>query len=383
MVRRVRKIVIVSHYFPPHVGGIEIVAQAEAEELSRAGHSVSVITSKVTKRERSGEYFGVYVTRVPALNLFEKYGIPFPIFSPTLLTTTYRKVKHSDIVHVHDTFYLTSLVAGLAARHYKKPLILTQHVDFVSHPYKLVGLIERSVYRVNGAVLFKTSRKSLVINDRIKQFLLSRGVNGENIVRLLNGVDTSMFRPVSMRDKLKLRKALGLNPDDFIVLFIGRFVPKKGYGAMLAARDSSYHMVFAGGDTPKKTYEHASFFGKVPHEQMAQLFQTADVFVLPSKDEGFPLTVQEAMACGLPVITSDDPGYTTYMLDNNLIWLIKNPDFRSIKAAIQKLKADIGQQKRMSRYSRRYAVTHFSWQNHVRELSKLYDEAIEVGSNRS
>lgn len=153
MVRSVREIVIVSHYYPPHVGGIEIVAQAEAEGLARAGHTVSVITSKVSKLERSGSYGGTNVSRVPALNLFEKYGIPFPLFAPSLITVTFQKIKHSDIVHVHDTFYLSSLAASLAAIYYKKPLILTQHVDFVGHPNKLVGFIERAVYRVNGAVV--------------------------------------------------------------------------------------------------------------------------------------------------------------------------------------------------------------------------------------
>lgn len=203
----------------------------------------------------------------------------------------------------------------------------------------------------------------------------------ENIISLPNGVDTALFRPASKTEKLKLRERLGLKLDGFVVLFIGRYAPKKGYVTMLAARDTSYHIAFAGGDNPGKSYDHASFFGKVPHEDLANLFRAADVFVLPSKDEGFPLTVQEAMACGLPVITSDDPGYTTYMLDSNLIWLIKNPTAPSIRLAIRRLMSDAGQQKRMSRYSRNYAVEHFSWQRHVGELDKLYAGLIQDGSS--
>ncbi len=150
-----KRVVIVSHYYPPHHGGIETVANNQAKQLAANGYDVSVVTSSVAKDEVNGKIDGVQVLRVKAWNGLEKHGIPFPVFAPTLLTTLNRQIKQAEIVHIHDAFYMSSLCATIIARLRKKPLLLTQHVEMVPHSSKLTMIIEKIVYATSGRFIFK------------------------------------------------------------------------------------------------------------------------------------------------------------------------------------------------------------------------------------
>ncbi len=362
-----------SHYYPPHVGGMELVAFYQAKYLVEQGHSVMVVTSKVSPDERSGSFQGIEVIRVRALNILEKkWGVPFPLFSPSLLFVMMRTVKRADIVHIHDAFYISSFIAALCARWYKKPIVLMQHVEMVSHPSALVRGAQYLVYASTGAYVFYASDKILTLNDRVEEFLHTRGVSRTKLISFANGVDTLLFRPAEGEEKKRLRAKFRLSDDKKIVLFVGRFVPKKGFDKLLQIKDPPYQLVFCGGKRPYEAPPHAVFLGSLPHEAIAEVYRAADIFVLPSEGEGFPLSVQEAMASGLPVITTNDSGYKRYKLDPNLLSLVDTSTTAGVEAAINMILEDEYRMKKMSAYSRQYAVSNFSWPNVISELSTLY-----------
>lgn len=97
------RVLIASHYFRPHVGGIEIVAQNQAMRLANHADDVTVVTSAIgssTGVETTAEHYTI--GRVAASNLLEKtFGVPFSIFSPKLLISMYRAAVSADVVHVH------------------------------------------------------------------------------------------------------------------------------------------------------------------------------------------------------------------------------------------------------------------------------------------
>lgn len=370
------KILLVSHYYPPHVGGMELVAFYQAKLLAAQGHSVTVVTSKVGTEEHSGVFQGVEVVRVPALNLFEKkWGVPFPIFSPSLFFVLMRSAKKVDVVHVHDAFYMSSFFAAVCARWYRKPVVLMQHVEMIAHPSSLVMFLQKVVYATTGAYLFNVSSKILTLNDRVERFLAERGVPQHKLVAFLNGVDTDLFYPATTEEKQVLKEKLGLAPDKKTLLFVGRFVPKKGFQKLLGIHDARYQMVFCGGAKPEHAPDHAVFLGSMSHADTAQAYRAADAFVLPSVGEGFPLSVQEAMASGLPVITTNDSGYARYGFNHDLIRLIDNPTTQSVEVAINDLVSDPEHMKAMSRYSREYALAHFSWAKVIGTLIDIYKDA--------
>jgi D-inositol-3-phosphate glycosyltransferase len=372
------KIAVFVHYLPPHIGGIEVVAEGQIMALAAAGQDISVITSACNSKSGLIESDGYTVRRIPAWNYFEeRMGAVFPIYSPALIWHGYRAVKQSDVVHAHDAFYLTSLIATFWARILHKPLILTQHVDMVPHSNKFVNLMQKLVYATTGRFVLMSSNKIIVLNSRVRAFLTDIGIDGSIITYLPNAVDTGKFSPPTEQQKRALRNKYSLPNDKILALFVGRFVPKKGFTKLLELETvKDLELVFAGGGAPAgHTRDDQHFLGPIDRNEVADVFKLCDVFVLPSQGEGFPVTVQEAMACGLPIIMGDDSAYEPYMLDTSLVKLIE-PDTEPISIALRATVEDSKLRQDMARYSRQYALQHFDGSAHMMQLLSIYESQI-------
>jgi len=369
-------VLLVSHALPPHLGGIEIVVEEEAEALARLGLEITVVTSSWCQP-------GDIPTRwtrqtVPALNLLEKrFGVPFPLFGPSLLTTMFRGVRRADVVHIHDVFYLSSFAAGVTALLLGKPVVLTQHVDLVPHPSRLVEGVQRAVFLTYGRLLFSTSSGVLVLNDRVRDFVASGGAAQERIEFLPNGVDVEAFRPAAEGEGARLRCRLGLPPNRILVLFAGRPVAKKGFDLLADCASPDYDLVFVGGERRPMEIGHAGgriyFLGTVPRQKMQEIYRAVDIFCLPSRGEGFPLTVQEAMASGLPVVTTDDEAYRPYQVPPDAIRFVF-PQQAELSNELRRLSGDAALRAELGRRAREYACSHFSWEVHATRLAQFYQQ---------
>jgi glycosyltransferase involved in cell wall biosynthesis len=373
------RVLLVAHYFPPHVGGIENVVKGEAERLAAAGYEVVVLTTAVGAPAGVECTAGGYrVVRLATWNGVERrFGVPFPMVAPSALRTALRWVRSVHVVHCHDLLYMTTWIAALAAAIRRRPLVLTQHVHLVRHPSRAVELVQRAVYATVGRAVLRRAVRIAVLNGAVRAFLRGLGAPDERMELVPNGVDTDVFRPASGPEKRELRRSLRLPEEDVLALFVGRFVPKKGYDTVCASADDGYVLVLAGG--PPSPRDAASpgvvFTGPVPHTEVADLFRACDVFVLPSVSEGFPVTVQEAMACGLPVVTTDDPAYDVYGLDRDDVALVA-PTVPAVTSALRRLAADASLRRRMGSYSHEFARSRFSWPEHTRTLGRHYGLAL-------
>ncbi|MFF7632730.1 glycosyltransferase family 4 protein [Kitasatospora sp. NPDC008050] len=369
------RVLLVSHYYPPHLGGIENVVRQEALQLAALGAEVTVLTSGARSRTSTAD--GVRVVEVAAWNGIERRaGVPFPVLSPALLPAALRWARWADAVHLHDCLYLTSWTAGLAAALTGTPHLLTQHVGLVEHPSALVKGVQRAVYAVAGRALLRRARQVLTLNASVADFVRSYGARPERMRHLANGVDTELFRPAaSPAETAAARERFALPADRPLVLFAGRLVPKKGYQLLLAAHDpaAGYDLVFAGdGDSRAlRGRPGVHHLGTLAPAELAEAYRACDVFALPSTAEGFPLTVQEAMASGLPVLTTDDPGYAPYELDRELVRLTPR-EVEPLRAALAELTTDAGLRARMGRYSREHARAAFGWGRHAERLLAAY-----------
>ena len=212
-------------------------------------------------------------------------------------------------------------------------------MDVVPHPKYNVYLLQRGIHAFPGRLVARSASRIIVLNSRVNDFLLGRGARGSKIEFLPNGVDTERFSPAkNVQEKYRLRNEYGLPADKVLTLFVGRFVPRKGIDALLGAeRIEGMDLVLVGGKRPhghKRDDHH--FLGSISHEYMHDVFKMCDIFVLPSRGEGFPVSVQEAMATGLPVVTTDDPAYEPYLLDRSSVTLVE-PDDKTLTAALHKL----------------------------------------------
>lgn len=371
-------VLIVCHYYPPHVGGIEEVARAEARGLAGHGLSVTVMTSRPAAGGATAAVDpGVRVVRVRAFNTLERFGVPFPVFFlPSLVRRSWTEVRRADVVHVHDTLYLSSWVVALWCHLLRTPLVVTKHVAVVAHPWRSVALAQRLVYGTVGRFVCRCARVVFYVNTGIRDRLESEGTRPCRLVPLPNGVDLVAFAPaVSAAERTSLRRRFGLPPDGPLVLFVGRLVPKKGYRQLVDAAESQdqWTAVLVGDGESVTRTRRVLPYGVRDRDSVRLLYRACDIFALPSRSEGFPLTVQEAMASGLPVVTTDDPGYDMYGLDPGLVTLLP-ADAPPLHEVISALVADRRRRREMSLYSRRFAEDNFSWDNHVRALMGTFDD---------
>ncbi|KPI07990.1 glycosyl transferase group 1 [Actinobacteria bacterium OK074] len=374
------RVLLVSHYYPPHVGGIENVVHHEAVELAAQGAEVTVLTSGERSCVTVGAD-GVRVVRVAAWNGPERRaGVPYPVFSPTLLTAALREARRADAVHLHDCLYLSTWSAALAATLTRTPYVLTQHVAVVNHPSWLVKTVQRAFYGVVGRLLLRRARAVLTMNARVAAFVRGLGAPAERTRHLPNGVDIELFRPArDLTERQLIRKRLGLPADRVLALFVGRFVPKKGYDILLDAhgQQADYDLVFAGDGDASALAGHPGVhhLGALPPDVIAEAYRACDLFALPSTDEGFPLSVQEAMASGLPLVTTDDPGYAPYGLDRDRVCLLPRRA-RELGETLDALAADEDRRRAMGQYARAYAERDFAWPEHAAALVELYGGGV-------
>jgi glycosyltransferase involved in cell wall biosynthesis len=129
---------------------------------------------------------------------------------------------------------------------------------------------------------------------------------------IFNGVDTGTFSPAPAIDEIgAARRSLGLPVEGPIALFVGRFVEKKGLRVLesMARLRRDVLFVFAGSgrlDPRRWQLPNARVYAGLTGATLARLYRASDLLLLPSTGEGFPLVVQEALACGLPIICGTD-----------------------------------------------------------------------------
>lgn len=182
---------------------------------------------------------------------------------------------HYDLIHAH---YVFSGVVALAGRRQRVPIVLTHH-----------GIETQQSW--TAPLCRWTSRcveRTLVTSRRVQAAL---GRPDAEIVPC--GVDADLFQPIPQRDA---RAALGLPPDQRLVLFAGMRRPEKRFDLVEAAVNQ----------VQKDFADVRLLVAEVePHERMPLFMNAADVLILASEAEGSPMVIKEAMACNLPIVSVD------------------------------------------------------------------------------
>ena len=352
------------------------MAERQATYLAKLGHNVTVFTSG--NKSSTSRKNGYKIIQVRSLNFIEtRFGVPYPLISPLNIFKLNRLIKACDLVHIHDVFYLSSHYAGIMALFNKKPIYITQHVDIVEHKNGFIIKIQKLVYHSLGKLLFLKSDKIVVYNSKVKKFLVSLGVDKNKILQTHNGIDTDYYSPVTTSEKLRLRKKYGLPPNMPIVLFVGRLVHKKGFDLVFNAKSKDYLTIIAGGGSTHLkdlNTDNVIFYGPANQSEIVDLYRLSDIFVLPTKGEVFTLSMQEAMACGLPVVVAKERAYDKYGIPKDCIaFTERNAD--RIRSKTLDILLDKKLYKKMSHYSRTLSLELFSFQkNYPLELS-IYGKA--------
>jgi UDP-glucose:(heptosyl)LPS alpha-1,3-glucosyltransferase len=157
--------------------------------------------------------------------------------------------------------------------------------------------------------------KIVAVSKRCKQEILANypSVKDEDVWVVYNGVDTDIFNPANAKLRGEMRKSLGVGADDYIALFAANGWKTKGLNYAVEALPEKAKLLVAGKGRPWKAGSNVIFLG--PRRDIPQLHAAADVLVHPSLHDPFPNSCLEAMASGLPVITTRVTGVAEIMTD--------------------------------------------------------------------
>ena len=308
--------------------------------------------------------------------------LPFYLFAAFIALWRVTGRQKSDVIHVHWVLP-NGPVAATVARLRHIPFIVSLHGSdiYMAKKNPAYGAAARWVFRrVVAATACSPELRDAAIQ-------LGAPVTTE---LLAWGADPSVFKPVEQRDVLRLRSGWGEGP---VILALGRMVYKKGFDVLLRALPSVFAdrpdiKVSIGGDGPLSAELQAlatdlgikgsvDFIGRVPWDQVPQLFSAGDIFVLPSvRDrsgnlDGLPTVLLEAMGCGCAVVASDIGGVSLAIRDHENGLLVKPGSVSELTDALRQLISDPAYAAELGKAARKTVVEDLNWDKVAERIEEL------------
>jgi glycosyltransferase involved in cell wall biosynthesis len=376
------RILELTQRYPPALGGVERYVERLAEELARAGATVEVVTSDLDRDEpftrgRFPAPSGPVSVRRHRAYLAASAPHGTGIVIPGMLREALR--SDVDVVHAH-AFGHFPLWVGQLARALRGPrLVVTPHSDPGSGT-PLAGPWSRFVART----AIRGADRTVALSRLEASWLTGLGVRPERIRVIPAGIDLAEFA------SLPPRKPHSEGP---VVLFVGRLdLAQKGLGSLVRAmallpRDLEARLRVVGADWGGRgptislarslgISDRVETTGAVSRSALLAEYASADLFVLPSLFDSFPVVVIEAMAAALPVVATRVGGVPEEVEDGRSGLLVPPGDPPALAEAIRIVLSDPALRARFAAEGSRRAP-RFSWPAIVPEYVRLFSEICD------
>lgn len=357
------KILLVANGYPTPRYPLQSFIGVLCEELTRQGHEVTVVApqlmlsawkhkmgfvpqyyEEIVHTHSANKVIKIYRPKIFAPSIGGRLGrISRYLIKRRICKTINGIDRHFDVIYCH--FWLSATYVYQYAEKHHIPLIVASGEDVI-YPSILGGVSTISSLKtvVKGVVCVSSKNREESVACNLAEM--------EKCIVLPNSINGDIFHQL---DKKTVRMELGYNQDDFIVAFCGRFNERKGVfrieKALETCNDKTIKSIFIGrpieGQTQTPKCEGILFCGTLPHNEVGRYLNAADVFVLPTLAEGCSNSIVEAMACGLPIISSD-LAFNWDILDKTNSILIDPMNVDEISASIMKLKENACLRRSMS-----------------------------------
>jgi glycosyltransferase involved in cell wall biosynthesis len=299
-----------------------------------------------------------------------------------------KKIKSFDIIHAVETYQAYSYQAIQCKKKFGNKVVVTvwQNLPFIYEKHPIKRKIKREVR--NNTDLF------IAVTERAKETLILEGVSPNKIKVIFPGVDLKKF---SHREKdSTLMKKIGLDKNDFVIVFVGRLSRSKGVYELLFAIQMILNdpdlimcsikvLIIGQGSEENKIRKFIKIFklsnnfkllGFTPYNEIKKLYNIADIFLLPSIitklwQEQFGFALVEAMASGKAIVSTLSGSIPEVLGDAGI--LVEPNDYLSIYRGLKKfilnadLRSEIGQK------ARRRAETLFDAQETSAKIAQAYN----------
>ncbi|RJR22734.1 MAG: glycosyltransferase family 1 protein [Nitrospiraceae bacterium] len=372
-------------------GGAEGFSSSFIDRLAGEGHEMHIFA---IEWQADSSHENIVFHKVPAVtfNSFLR-DLSFALSCMRLLK---KQRETFDIIQTHDkTLYQDIYRAGDGChiewlkQRWKRSGIFGKLSAFINPYHWLILLLERSI--LDGHKF----KKIIAISEMVKRNIIDHyKVSPSDIEVIYNGVDLAKFHP-SNREKYRseIRKKYGVKDTDFVVLFMGSGFERKGVRYLIQAVESLAEpvtvMIVGKGNARKigsaEARKHGSKGRKSPLQNIIfcgpqkdnyKYYAAADVFVFPTMYEPFGNVHLEALASGLPVITTKNSGAAEIIKDGMQGFVIKEPE--DIRAIAEKIGLLINNRELLSVMSNnaRSLAEEFTFEKHIGRIKELYNKII-------
>ncbi len=378
------KIAHINMFFLPTFGGVEQVIYELAKRQVSDGHEVHMFccdsdkNSRIKLKEELIE--GIHVHRLPywfrlSMNTF---------IWPSLLC---KFNGEFDIIHTHVSGHAYILFAGFLCKFKGAKHIHTTHCPWTDTSFR-PGILKPFLF-LNDLFMNKFSfnfiDKVIAITPWELQ-TLERYIDKEKIKIIPNGVDKILYQSIKSNNFKKRNKI----KEKYMVLFFGRLNPTKGPEMLakaainLTKKRKDISFIWVGPDEGKaeevemliKSYENMKYLGSLKgKKKIAEMYQSADVYVLPSYREGLPLTLFEAMASGLPIIASPVNGIPFEMDEEKNGFFSDYGDIESLEKNILKILDNKKLAKKISITNKEKAI-NYNWDDIYKQYMREYNSLL-------
>jgi glycosyltransferase involved in cell wall biosynthesis len=392
----VRILKVVQAYYPfQEKGGPVVKVRALARELVRRGHEVTVLTADLGLSERNGN--GMTAKRCRWGWRSEQDGVEAIYLStlghyraltanPHMIGFCGASLRRFDLVHFYGLYDLL----GPAVSHFCR----RRRIPYVIEPMGMYRPIDRGLrlkrlwHGSIGKAFLRDAVRMIATSELEYDELYRDGIPFEKLVIRYNGIDVSSCTSLPRRGGFRAK--WGVAPDEPLILFLSRLIPRKGADILIEAFAQACpetgKLVIAGpeGEPGYCAYlkrrarecgvdAQVFFTGPLYDEEKKAVLADADVFALPSRYENFANVAAEAIACDIPVIITDSCGIRSLVQDR--AGLVIAPEKEALAEALRRLIGDKDLYARLKEGCRRVA-DQLSWDHLTEQMEGYYAAAL-------
>jgi len=379
------KILQVTAFFSPVYGGSAEVPYQLSKELAKRGHEVTLYTSDFKLGQE-------YILSIPEVKIraFKTWlGLAEFHVTPGIIKKTKEEIRHFDIIHMHNYRTFQNIVMHHFAKKCGVPYVLQAHGSLATFFQK--GWLKRIFDVIWGRRILKDASKLIASTLIEAEQYKSMGISEHKIEIIPNGIDLSEFD--NLPEEGEFRRKYGLGSAQKIILYLGRIHKIKGLALLVKAfADLSkplrnIKLVIVGLDdgylpslkrliADLEISDKVLFTGPLYGQEKLKAYVDADVYVLPSVYETFPVAVFEACACRTPVVVTDRCGIADVI--DGQAGLVVPYDKDQLRDALLHMLGDDKMRLRFSEKGKLLVREKFNWEKVAEQIEKVYQSVIQV-----
>ena len=367
-------------------------------EMVRGLRQVEIDASIITTNDNGDDLLDV------PLSLWTEYeGLPilfFPRFSPSikfirefnfswkLTVWLWKNIRNYELVHIHYIFSYPSTISMLIARLFKAPYIIRPLGQLTTWALQQKATKKQIYLRLIEQANLNQSNSIHYTAEQEQQEAAPLHLSAPSFIQ-----PHGLTMPEKIVDaRTELRDHLNLSPDEPIILFLSRLHPKKGLDITIPALAQLKHHRFTfllvGEGSPDYEAEVETLLethqlsdstirpGFVTGRLKELYLQGSDLFVLNSYSENFGIAVLEALAAGLPVLTSPHVGLASTLQAQNICCIVPQ-EIETIAHSIAEALTHPAEMQEMSQRARQYVQEHYTWNSVALKLKSIYQTILD------